>query len=168
MVNVPSSALKSPAKDPAQSAFATDLESRVGTQIKSCEQAVTTLKTDALRRYGISVAQHGVLLALYCSPGQSSAQLARSASVTPQAMTPILTKLEQQELIRRAVSPLNNRILTVTLTALGEEMVMVADSAIRSVEQRLFDEFTEDEREQFKQLLERAANAVRRPGSAVS
>lgn len=144
--------------------FSADLEARIGSHLKAAEQALMTAKTDALRPFGLTVAQYAVLVALYYVPGQSSAQLARTAAVTPQTMTQTLVKLEQKHLIERVVSPIHNRVLVTTLTSSGEELVLKADEAARAIEQRLVDEFTAAERTQLTTLLARATAAFRGTG----
>ena len=49
---------------------------RLGLHIKLAEQALIAAKTEALKPFGLPVAQYAVLAALYYHPGQSSAQLA--------------------------------------------------------------------------------------------
>ena len=56
---------------------------RLGLHIKSAEQAMMAAKTEALRSFGLTVAQYAAMLSLYYVPEQSSAQLARAAAVTP-------------------------------------------------------------------------------------
>ncbi|MFC2285687.1 MAG: MarR family winged helix-turn-helix transcriptional regulator [Corynebacterium matruchotii] len=56
-------------------------------------------KTEALRGFGLTVAQYAAMLSLYYVPEQSSAQLARAAAVTPQTMATVIAKLEQKRLV---------------------------------------------------------------------
>ena len=56
-------------------------------------------KTEALRSFGLTVAQYAAMLSLYYVPEQSSAQLARAAAVTPQTMATVIAKLEQKRLV---------------------------------------------------------------------
>ena len=66
---------------------------RLGLHIKSAEQAMMAAKTEALRGFGLTVAQYAAMLSLYYVPEQSSAQLARAAAVTPQTMATVIAKL---------------------------------------------------------------------------
>ena len=72
---------------------------RLGLHIKSAEQAMMAAKTEALRRFGLTVAQYAAMLSLYYVPEQSSAQLARAAAVTPQTMATVIAKLDPRILI---------------------------------------------------------------------
>ena len=130
---------------------------RLGLHIKLAEQALIAAKTEALKPFGLPVAQYAVLAALYYHPGQSSAQLARTAAVTPQTMASVLARLEDKKLISEA----HAKVLLTSLTKEGEELVLQADEHARAVEQRLLDEFTQAEQEQLKNLLTRARNLLR-------
>ena len=47
---------------------------RLGLHIKSAEQAMMAAKTEALRSFGLTVAQYAAMLSLYYVPEQSSAR----------------------------------------------------------------------------------------------
>ena len=81
--------------------FAEDTGVRLGLHIKAAEQAMMAAKTEALRSFGVTVAQYATMLSLYYVPEQSSAQLARAAAVTPQTMATVIAKLEQKRLVTR-------------------------------------------------------------------
>lgn len=144
-----------------EKAFAQDLDARLGTYVKLAEQAIIAEKSVALRDYDLSVAQYATMMALYYVPGQSAAQLARTALVTPQTMANVLSKLEGKRLIDRVPSDVHSRVNVVTLTAAGEALVLRADEGARNVEQRLRDEFTADEGDQLRGLLRRVAVVLR-------
>lgn len=150
-----------PALRRGEDAFAADLTARLGSHLKQAEQALIAAKSEALRPFELSVAQYAVLVALYYMPGQSSAQLARSAAVTPQTMSSILAKLEDKRLVERTPSKLHAKVLVTRLSPDGEALVLRADEEARAVEQRLSDAFTEDERSQLRALLSRATSALR-------
>ncbi len=125
-------------------------------------------KAEALRPFELTVAQYAALVSLYYVPGQSSAQLARVAAVTPQTMGTTLDKLEAKGLVRREPSSLHRKVLVVTLTPAGEALVLRADEVARAVEQRLGEAFSEQERTLLRDLLQRAATALRGdPAAAV-
>ena len=127
---------------------------RLGLHIKLAEQALIAAKTEALKPFGLPVAQYAVLAAL-------SAQLARTAAVTPQTMASVLARLEDKKLISRTPSEAHAKVLLTSLTKEGEELVLQADEHARAVEQRLLDEFTQVEQEQLKDLLTRARELLR-------
>jgi DNA-binding MarR family transcriptional regulator len=136
--------------------FIADVDARLGSLLKHAVQELMTRKTDVLRVFDLSVAQYAAMMALYYVPGQSAAQLARVASVTPQTMTTVLAKLADKQLIERVPSKIHARVLVITLTAAGEKLALQADEKVRAVEQGLGALFTDDERQQFRGLLQRA------------
>ncbi|MFT3860095.1 MarR family winged helix-turn-helix transcriptional regulator [Micropruina sp.] len=150
-----------PAPRRGEDEFAADLDARIGSHIKTAEQALMAAKSDALRAFDLTVAQYAALVALYYVPGQSSAQLARNAAVTPQTMAQVLGKLEQKQLIERVPSKLHNKVLVTTLTPAGEELALRADVETRSIEQRLANTYTEHERHLLRDLLDRATHTLR-------
>lgn len=141
--------------------FAADLDARLGSYLRQAEQALMAAKSEALRPFGLSVAQYAALLALYYVPGQSSAQLARVAAVTPQTMATVLAKLEGKRLVARVPSRVHSKVLVTTLTPAGEALVLRADEQARAVEQRLADAFTKVEHTQVRALLQRAIAQLR-------
>jgi DNA-binding MarR family transcriptional regulator len=137
------------------------LASRIGTYLKAADQALMAAKARALRPFGLTVPQYIALIALHYLPGQSAAQLARTALVTPQTMATILGNLEAKALIERRHSPLHVRVLVTTLTARGEELVLRADEAVRGIENALAEAFEETARRNFISALVRATEVVR-------
>lgn len=141
--------------------FAQDLDARLGSYLKQGEQALMAAKSEALRPFDLTVAQFAVLMALHYVPGQSSAQLARAAVVTPQTMATVLGKLESKKLIARTVSRVHSKVLLTELTPSGEALLLRADKQARMIEQRLADAFTDVEHAQIRELLKRAIAVLR-------
>ena len=117
-------------------------------------------KSKALREYDLSVAQYAAMLSLYYAPGQSAAQLARAAAVTPQTMATVLARLEAKKLITRVPSEIHSRVNVVTLTPAGEELGQKADEKARAVEDLMSSEFTPQEQEQLRDLLGRLVEVL--------
>jgi len=134
---------------------------RLGLHIKSAEQAMMAGKTEALRRFGLTVAQYAAMLSLYYVPEQSSAQLARAAAVTPQTMATVIAKLEQKRLVTRHPSSDHAKVLIASLTPEGEVLVLRADEAARRIEQCMAEAFSAKEREQLTEMLERVTALLR-------
>ena len=134
---------------------------RLGLHIKAAEQAMMAVKTEALRSFGITVAQYAAMLSLYYVPEQSSAQLARAAAVTPQTMATVIAKLEQKRLVTRHPSSDHAKVLIASLTPEGETLLLRADEAARGIEQRMAEAFTIKEREQLTEMLARVTAVLR-------
>ena len=58
--------------------FVEDTGMRLGLHIKAAEQAMMAAKTEALRSFGITVAQYAAMLSLYYVPEQSCTSRRRS------------------------------------------------------------------------------------------
>lgn len=134
---------------------------RLGLHIKSAEQAMMAAKTQALRSFGLTVAQYAVMLSLYYVPEQSSAQLARAAAVTPQTMATVIAKLEQKRLVTRRPSSDHAKVLIASLTPEGEALLLRADKVARRIEQRMAEAFTAKERQQLTEMLGRVTSLLR-------
>lgn len=143
-----------------QEAYLAETRSRIGSSIKRAEQAMMAVKSKVLREYDLSVAQYAAMLSLYYAPGQSAAQLARAAAVTPQTMATVLARLEAKKLITRVPSEIHSRVNVVTLTPAGEELGLKADEKARAVEDLMSSEFTLQEQEQLRDLLGRLVEVL--------
>lgn len=161
MTRIGGPAVRLPIPRRGEAELAADVEARLGSHIKAAEQALIAAKTEALRPFDVTVAQYAAMMSLYYVPGQSSAQLARLAAVTPQTMGTILDRLEDKQLVQRETSKLHRKVLVVTLTPAGEALLVRADEAARSVEQRLAEAFTDQERGLLTDLLRRATTTLR-------
>jgi DNA-binding MarR family transcriptional regulator len=82
-----------------------------------------TLLEVELERENITLAQLRMLNALNEEPDHSAAALARTCYITPQSMQAIVTRAEEDGLIRRHPSPTNKRILTAQLTDEGRRVL---------------------------------------------
>ena len=148
-----------------QDAYRAEVQARLGSSIKRAEQAMMAVKSKVLREYDLSVAQYAAMTSLYYVPGQSAAQLARAAAVTPQTMATILARLDAKSLITRVPSEIHSRVNIVTLTDAGEELVVQADEKVRAVERAMSAEFTSQEREQLQDLLDRLIGFLEHKGA---
>jgi transcriptional regulator, MarR family len=153
-------AFRLPAPRRGEDEFAADAELRLGLHIKLAEQAMMSAKAEALRPFDLTVAQYGAMLSLYYVPGQSPSQLARAVAVTPQTIGATLDKLAAKSLVTRKPSKLHRKVLVVTLTSKGERLLIEADAAARTVEERIGRAFSADERVQLCELLRRVGAAL--------
>ncbi|MDX3905228.1 MAG: MarR family transcriptional regulator [Pigmentiphaga sp.] len=94
-----------------------------------------------LKPYGVTGIQFTVLSVVAHREGLSSADLSRRFYVTPQSMGQLLATLEERGLLERKEDANNRRILRITLTAAGRdvvesgshEMAMLEQDALRSL-----------------------------------
>lgn len=137
-----------------------DLAGRLGHVIKRAEQALMAEKGRTLREFDLTVPQYAAMVVLYYLPGASGAQLARICAVTPQTMATVLSNLDVKGLIEREPSSVHNKVLVTRLTRAGRTLIKRADAKTRLVEERLWDAYSPDEREQLTSLLERAIKTL--------
>jgi DNA-binding MarR family transcriptional regulator len=138
---------------------------RITWLIKLAEREVGRELDRELRHTGVTKSQFGVLQALMHLERASSAALARTVFVTPQAMVGIVAGLERKGFIRRKSSKLSARAIDATVTASGKSVYTEAERMIRNVDEILAKEFSPKELNQFDDFLERTITAMRRVGS---
>lgn len=96
----------------------------------------------ALSPLGLTLPEFVCLRMLSQSPGLSSAELARHASVTPQAMNTVLRKLEDAGAVARPASVSSGRSLPATLTARGRALAKRAEAVVRAADARVLARLT--------------------------
>ena len=109
----------------------------------------------ALSPLRLTLPEFVCLRSLSLTPGSSSAELARHASVTPQAMNTVLRKLEDLGVVARPVSVSSGRALPAALTSQGEELLQRAEAAVRAADARILARLTEPQQHEFKSMLEK-------------
>jgi DNA-binding MarR family transcriptional regulator len=102
--------------------------------VKRLELVIRARMDVALRPFGLSTVQFTALTALRARDGLSSAQLARRSFVTPQTMNEMVHSLERRGLIARRQAPDNRRVLLLTLTDSGQELLAQCDPLVESIE----------------------------------
>lgn len=109
----------------------------------------------ALSPLGLTLTEFVCLRMLSQSPGLSSAELARHASVTPQAMNTVLRKLEDAGAVARPASVSSGRSLPATLTARGRALAKRAEAVVRAADARVLARLTAPQQREFKRMLEK-------------
>ncbi|WP_445161193.1 MarR family winged helix-turn-helix transcriptional regulator [Mycobacterium sp. Dal123C01] len=92
---------------------------------------------------------------LSMSPGMSSAELSRSANVTPQAMNTVLRRLEEIGVVERPASVSSGRALPATLTSQGRTLLKRAEAAVGNADARILAKLTAGQQREFKRMLEK-------------
>lgn len=105
--------------------------------VKRLELAIRARMDVALRPFGLSTVQFTALTALRARDGLSSAQLARRSFVTPQTMNEMVHSLERRGLIARRQAPGNRRVLLLTLTDSGQELLAQCDPLVEAIEREM-------------------------------
>jgi DNA-binding MarR family transcriptional regulator len=72
----------------------------------------------------------------------SSAQLSRRFSMTPQSMNELIAVLQRKKLLKKAVDPAHKRILRISLTAKGTQLLNDCNAVLDHVEEELLNSMT--------------------------
>jgi DNA-binding MarR family transcriptional regulator len=98
------------------------------------------LDTELRRQHGLAVTEFDVLITLFNAPGQRlrMSALARQVMLSPAGTTHLVTRLERDGLVRRAVDPADRRKWFTVLTRDGDTMLRAARSTHNQVLRRTF------------------------------
>ena len=106
--------------------------------IRRAQLLVYTNLTECLRAYGLTPIQY-MMLSLSRRGGEmSSADLARRFSIAPQSVNEMIAALQRKKLIARRTTRENRRILRISLTPEGKELLRKCDRQVDRMEKRLF------------------------------
>lgn len=126
------------------------------------ERRIRARLDDALARHGVTTTEYMTLSELRLHDGPSSAQLARVAFVTPQAMNLVIRGLEQRGLIRRAPDSHGGRVLRTRLTRTGLTTLRRCDRALDEIEHVMLAELDEEDRRALADRLTQCSHALHR------
>jgi DNA-binding MarR family transcriptional regulator len=110
---------------------------------------------EELRPQGVTMAQLQVLFAVRAQPRSSGAQVARTCYITPQTAQSLLKHLEDGGLIVRGKDPVNDRIVTMSITDAGERLAQSVETSTQPLQRELWRGITDRELGQLNELLER-------------
>lgn len=108
----------------------------------------------------LSATQYTTLSILKQRSGLSNAQLARRAYVTPQAMNQVLAQLTQLGLIERNSHETNARIVCLSLTVRGLEVLAACDAAVDKMEQQMLSAIDAPNQESLREMLVSCVRAL--------
>jgi len=127
----------------------------VGYLLMRVHRALRAMIDDALRPHGFTMPQVAVMFALGRKTGLSTAELARLAFVTPQAMGEVLAGLEAKGFVIRRAHDSHGRILPAELTPSGMEARNLCHEALARAETQMLSGLSADERGVLGESLER-------------
>lgn len=122
--------------------------------LKRVELLVRGRLESALKDLGITTGQYAALSLLAKMPETSSAKLARSIGVTPQTITETILAFEQRGLISREQSAEHKRIMKITLTGAGTQLLETCESRVSQTERNLFQSLDADQMEGLRTALQ--------------
>jgi DNA-binding MarR family transcriptional regulator len=115
--------------------------------------ALRPVVTAELRPLGLALPEFVCLRILSMSPGRSSAELARDANVSPQAMNIVLRRLQDIGAVNRPLSVSSGRALPAELTPAGKALLKRAEAAVFGADARVLAGLPPAERQELKRLL---------------
>lgn len=114
--------------------------------------------------HGLTVPQYTALSILRDRAGLSNAQLARRSYVTPQSMNEVIAQLERDGLVARSPAANHGRVLEMTLTPAGHEVLQRCEDAVTEMESRMLADLDDDDR---ARLLSALKDCVHRLGAGL-
>jgi DNA-binding MarR family transcriptional regulator len=109
--------------------------------------------TAVLGPLGLTLPEFVCLRTLSMTPGLSSAELSRTANVTPQTMNTVLRGLEEIGAVTRPASVPSGRTLPATLTGRGRKLLKRAEGAVCVADGRVLAKLTTAQQREFKCML---------------
>ncbi|ETK36924.1 MarR family winged helix-turn-helix transcriptional regulator [Microbispora sp. ATCC PTA-5024] len=138
-------------------------EPRLSYLVFRLERRVRARLDDALAGHGVTTTEYMALSELRTRDGLSSAELARIAFVTPQAMNLVIRDLERRGLIRRDPHPDGGRVLCASLTDSGLSVLRRCDDSLDAIEKIMLATVDDTVRAAMREGLTLCARALR-PG----
>lgn len=99
----------------------------------------------ALSPLGLTVGQYTALSVVDIRGQQSNAQLAERTMVSPQAANELIKVMEKNAWIERKPDPTHKRIIQISLTEAGKDILAEGDKVIAELERRMLAELSVDE-----------------------
>jgi DNA-binding MarR family transcriptional regulator len=133
---------------------------RVGYLVYRVERRVRTRLDEAVRAHGVTTTEYVALSVLRDRDGMSSAELARWAFVTPQAMNLVIAALERRRLVRRRPDPKHRRVLRASVTRKGRQVLEHCDRSMDEIEADMLRSLPPEEVEMLRSALASCAHAL--------
>lgn len=133
--------------------------------IKRLETEVTANMIKILGAYDITPSQFIVLNFVGDNETDlSSAQLSRRFLMTPQSMNEVVTTLQRKDLLERNSDPNHKRILRITLTDKGKEVLEICNAAMDEFEEKLLKKLKIKEKEVFRGSIGKILDNLKEEG----
>ena len=132
-----------------------ELYRRPGFMIRRCHQIAAAVFADECREFDLTTTQYGILYVLSRHPGSDQISLARLLGLDRSTTGMVVGRLEERQLLRRAIDPADKRKRLLELTPAGEKLLTRVQPVVRRAQERLFAPFDAEERELLVRLLDR-------------
>jgi DNA-binding MarR family transcriptional regulator len=128
-------------------------EPRFSYAVGALDRALRRQLGAVLEPFAVTIAEYTALSLLQDSGGNSNAELARKALVSPQAMNEVIQSLERRRIIRRSPSETHGSVLNTFLTTTGRKLLDRCDVAVDAMEAWMLDGVTADDGEDAVAML---------------
>ncbi len=149
-----------PTVGPAPTGVEPGSRARVSYLVYRVERRLRARLDQAVRAHGITTTEYVTLSVLRQRDGMSSAELARWAFVTPQAMNLVVSALEKRGLVRRRPDPAHGRVLRTSVTARGLTALERCDRSMDVIEADMLQGLQSDELELLRSMLASCAHSL--------
>jgi DNA-binding MarR family transcriptional regulator len=149
-----------PAAEPAPIGVEPASHARVGYLVYRVERRLRTRLDEAVRAHGVTTTEYVTLSVLRQRDGLSSAQLARWAFVSPQAMNLVVSALDKRGLVWRRPDPDHGRVLRTSVTTKGVGVLERCDRSMDLIEADMLKDLNTDNVELLRQMLASCAHAL--------
>jgi DNA-binding MarR family transcriptional regulator len=150
----------STASTPALRPVSTGSQARVGYLVYRLERRIRDRLDDAVRAHGVTTTEYVTVSVLRQHDGMSCAQLARWAFVSPQAMNVVVSALERRRLVRRRQDPNHGRVLRISVTRKGLEVLDRCDASMDIIEADMLAQVPPEAVETLKSMLADCARSL--------
>ena len=123
-------------------------------------QAVRRARGSAAADGGLTLSQYGLLEGLTTRPAARVQELAGHAGITPSTATRILDALERRGIVRRVRSVEDRRVVAVSLTEHGQQLLQDQQEWLRGRQREFYASLPPTERELAPDLLLRLAALI--------
>lgn len=128
--------------------------------VKELESAIRAQLEELLKEFNITIAQYTTMNRLRDRDPRSSSQLARAHRVSAQTMNEMMAGLEARGLVSRIEDPANRRVLLISLTRAGVDVLSAADRHVDRLEEKFFDCLSSTELKTLRKLVEKVTDHV--------
>lgn len=129
--------------------------------LNQANHAVRSRFEAALSEVEMTAIQYTVLSVIGRHDGLSSAELSRRFFVTPQTMNELIAGLQRRNLIVRTADPANKRILRMSVTAEGRELLRQCDELADRIERDVFRNMSDEDYHMLARLTRQLAHDLR-------
>lgn len=124
-------------------------------KISIIDKSSIKYRNERFKNIGLGGCDHPYILCINRFPGISQDEISERVIVNKSNTTRTLSRLEEDGYIKRVTNESDKRIFNVELTDKGKEIIPEITTINKELEDYLFSDFTQEEKEQFNYLLDK-------------